>query len=286
MHTKKELDQKLQSAGLVPHKKLGQNFLVNPSVCTRIISSCREFDFSTLVEIGPGLGALTDDLISLGAKTLLIEYDRGMVQYWEKEIERRNLSQLQIIHEDALQFSWEKLNEQGGEFRPPRLLVSNLPYSIAGSLVIDLSGAEVFEGLVLMFQKEVAERILSDVGSEDYGFLSVVAQSYWDIAKVIDAGPQDFHPVPHVGSRVLKFKARKTNTENGEPLKNAGTYKKFIKQAFSQRRKKLSSNLGALFSKDMIVGAFIDLQLVETTRAQDLSPEQFIKIFKNLSGEK
>jgi 16S rRNA (adenine1518-N6/adenine1519-N6)-dimethyltransferase len=132
----------------------------------------------------------------------------------------------------------------------------------------------------------VAERILSDVGSEDYGFLSVVAQSYWDITKVIDAGPQDFHPVPNVGSRVLKFKARKTDAENGEHLKNADTYKKFVKQAFSQRRKKLSSNLGALFSKEKIEGAFIDLKLVEITRAQDLSPEQFIKIFMCLTGEK
>jgi 16S rRNA (adenine1518-N6/adenine1519-N6)-dimethyltransferase len=156
------------------------------------------------------------------------------------------------------------------------VLISNLPYSIAASLVVELSsGEQPFDHLVLMFQKEVAERIDAPLSSKDYGMLSVVAQANWDIAKVIDAGPQDFFPVPNVGSRVLKFSRKDVAFDRPKFLN-------FVKLAFSQRRKKLSSNLSGQFSKVDISKCFEVLGLGPDTRAQELDPTKFVALFEKL----
>jgi 16S rRNA (adenine1518-N6/adenine1519-N6)-dimethyltransferase len=128
-----------------------------------------------------------------------------------------------------------------------------------------------------MFQKEVAERIDAPLSSKDYGMLSVVAQANWEIAKVIDAGPQDFFPVPNVGSRVLKFSRK---TVDFDRLK----FLNFVKLAFSQRRKKLSSNLGGQFSKLDIEKKFVELGLGPDTRAQELTPSIFLALYKALAS--
>jgi 16S rRNA (adenine1518-N6/adenine1519-N6)-dimethyltransferase len=266
MHNKFELDQRMIAAGIRPLKKLGQNFLLNPKICQAIVDCSLRFKPSTVVEIGPGLGALTDSLVG-NIKLVLIEVDGGLVEYWKKV-----LPDAEIIHQDALKLNWDL------KWEHPTVLVSNLPYSIAASLVVDLSVMDhPFDSLVLMFQKEVAERIQAKFSSSDYGMLSVIAQTFWDIDKVIDAGPQDFFPVPHIGSRVLEFVPKKTNVPRQKFLS-------FVKQAYSQRRKKLSTNLSAHYPKPRIEEAFLALNLGPDTRAQELTPPAFVQLFNHLSS--
>jgi len=264
MHNKSELDRRLELAGVKPLKKLGQNFLLNPKICESLVAAVSEFKPSSVVEIGPGLGALTDSLLKRAWRNILIEVDSGLVEFWKKQNPT-----LEIIHKDALHIEWENLNLEN-----PSVLVSNLPYSIAASLVVELSAkSHPFSALVLMFQKEVAERIAAPVSSADYGMLSVIAQTNWKISKLIDAGPQDFFPVPHVGSRVLVFTPLQTQFSKEKFLG-------FVKLAYSQRRKKLISNLSGSYKRPELELHFSALGLSQDSRAQELSPEQFVALFK------
>lgn len=267
MHNKKELDERMREAGIQPLKKLGQNFLLNPKICAAIVEGAASFTPHTVVEVGPGLGALTDELARGPWKLKLVELDGGLAKFWSAR-----LPLVPVIHEDALQLDWKAQT-----LPQPAVLVSNLPYSIAASLVVELSSFdfEIFSGLVLMFQKEVAQRIQAATHDEDYGLLSVVAQTHWDVDQLIDAGPQDFYPVPNVGSRVLSFKWRSGPHPGPE-------FTKFVKLAFSQRRKKLGSNLQGGFSKEGIQRAFSEMSLKDTCRAQELAPPELLRLFKKL----
>ncbi len=270
MHTKKELDIILNQAGLTPLKKLGQNFLVNPVICQRITTEVKNSQCKSVVEIGPGLGALTDDLLKLSLPLTLIEIDSGFCKFWE---EKSNSGNFKIIHSDALQLDWDSI-----DIESPCCLVSNLPYSIAASIVVEMSKRDSLgiDKMVLMFQKEVAERLQASVNDEDYGMLSVVAQSCWNIERLIDAGPQDFHPVPNVGSRVLTFKKIPGSICNDEFIS-------FVKLAFSQRRKKMISNLGGMIEKSKLKTVFEKSGLSEDTRAQELSVSEFQNLFTQIS---
>ncbi|MDZ4678076.1 MAG: 16S rRNA (adenine(1518)-N(6)/adenine(1519)-N(6))-dimethyltransferase RsmA [Oligoflexia bacterium] len=268
MHTKQELDKRLAQAGIQPLKKLGQNFLLNPKICTALIDEVKSCNPQSVLELGPGMGALTDELLPGPWKTTLVELDAGMVKYWHAKF-----PELEIIHKDALKIDWQTL-----ELLKPSVIVSNLPYSVAASLVVELSSLNemVFQDMILMFQKEVAERIAADFHADDYGMLSVMAQTAWNITKVIDAGPQDFFPVPNVGSRVLRFTWK-------QPSFDREKFLKFIKACFAQRRKKLSTNLSSWYPKEKIKAVYDSMGLSTDTRAQELDIARFTDLFKALS---
>jgi len=277
MHTKKELDRIFNETGLRPNKKLGQNFLVNPRIVQRLIEKSsqliKDFNLQSVVEIGPGFGALTDDLARLGPALLLCEFDSGLVEYWR-------VKGFEVVPGDALLHDWQELVRKG-KIQAPSLLVSNLPYQIAASLVMELClQSHPFQALIFMFQKEVAVRIASQKGQENYGLLSIVAQTYWEVSTLIDAGPQDFHPVPNVGSRVLTFVRKPGVSEKIPPESFVG----FVKAAFIQPRKKLSSNLGSRFNASQLEKAWAHFVLDPGVRAEGLTPGQFQKLHAFLTG--
>lgn len=209
-------------------KSLGQNFLISDSVIEKILAAALAFKSDKVLEIGPGCGALTDLLVDQYKNLKLIELDRHLFDFWKQR-------GCDIINADALQIDWQPYADY--------LLVSNLPYQISSSLVIDRSlDAKPLLGMVLMFQKEVAQRLRATHQSEHYGMLSIIAQEFWTIQTVCDAGPRDFKPAPKVASRVLSFKPKKSN------VKIPADYLKFVKLAFQQRRRILRTNLLALDS--------------------------------------
>ena len=168
-----------------------------------------------MVEIGPGLGALTDILIQSDFKYQAIELDKSLFDYWKEQ-------GLDIINEDALRINWSTIQAE--------TLVSNLPYQISSSIVIDRSVEPCnIQSMVLMFQKEVAQRIRAQAKTDAYGLLSVIAQEFWNIETVCDAGPKDFSPPPKVASRVLKFSLKPNDIEN------RSHYLRFVKMCFQQR---------------------------------------------------
>lgn len=272
---KQKILRRLEEASLQgPKRSLGQNFLISQSVVDRIIHRVKELAIrfgseSGLIEVGPGLGALTDELIEFANETSrslkAIELDQRLAQYWRDR-------GLQVVEGDALKTEWPR-------FSGPSVLVSNLPYQISSSLVIERSiDTAGVAAMVLMFQKEVAQRLTAQVSTSDYGLLSVIAQLVWDIEKVSEAGPGDFWPAPRVASRVLQFRLK---AEAPSPAEMQ-TVLKVAKVAYSHRRKLLVSNLDQLGQpRDKVLEIFSRLGLRQTARAEELAPG----IVRRLSSE-
>jgi 16S rRNA (adenine1518-N6/adenine1519-N6)-dimethyltransferase len=266
----KKLLERLEAG---PKRSLGQNFLISDHVIGKIIDSVnRNQDFGIL-EIGPGLGALTFDLKELGRPLCLLELDKKFAEFWRSEGQT-------VVEGDALGLDWNALVE-AGEFKSLAYvsLVSNLPYQISASIVIDRSlGPDKVQEMTLMFQKEVAQRVKAKERTEDYGLLSVIAQTFWDVEIVSDAGPGDFFPPPKVASRVLKF-IRKSSE-----IRNRKAFLVFCKQCFQQRRKMLAGNLKVLNSErlEKSLEWLNSSGLGVKVRAEELNPKQFVELFKYL----
>ncbi|OQW50303.1 MAG: hypothetical protein A4S09_00480 [Proteobacteria bacterium SG_bin7] len=243
-----------------PKRSLGQNFLVNQAVIDKIISAVCDFHPQNIIEVGPGTGALTKHLMKMKLPLILVELDRDLAVKWKEE--KQN-----VIEGDALKVAWE-----GFASISETVFVSNLPYQISSSIVIDRS-VEPFciKGMVLMFQKEVAQRLMAKKSTPDYGMLSVIAQVFWRIEKVCDADPKSFNPPPNVASRVLRFVRKESEVVDRKKFLS------FIKSAFAQRRKLLSKNLNV--ERESLTR----LGFKETVRAEELSPEEFVTLFASFN---
>ncbi len=248
----------------MPLKQLGQNFLVNQALARKIARAAQKFP-PPWVEIGPGLGALTNLFLPAEKENLiLIERDKKLAAYWESRGAR-------VFFGDALKISWRDL--------PPRLtLFGNLPYHIAGPLIMEsLPFRERIHGMVFMMQREAAQRALARPGGKDYGPLSVVCSLFWRARVLAEALESDFFPAPKVRGRVLAF----------EPKENAWTddlsgFLRFVKNCFSQRRKMLLRRLplpAAGASLPQAKEIFSDMSLDFKIRAEAISPEQFLELF-------
>ena len=256
------LAQRMEELDVYAKKSLGQNFLVSDTVIDKIIEAAIRFNVEKIVEIGPGCGALTDILLEKYKNLKLIELDRNLFEFWKSK-------DCDIINADALQMDWSGYTDY--------LLVSNLPYQISSSLVIDRSLDKTpLIGMVLMFQKEVAQRIRATHQTENYGMLSIIAQEFWDIQTVCDAGPRDFKPPPKVASRVLSFKPRKSNLDNPQE------YLTFVKAAFKQRRRILKTNLqqlGHCYNLNLLLEWFNKNNKTDKVRAEELSVLELNSLF-------
>ena len=277
MNRKERVIQRLQELGADgPKRSLGQNFLISDQVIEKILKVVQSAPAASLVEVGPGLGALTDDLIALNQPLILIELDRRFAEAWRG----RGLPQTTVIEGDALKLDWRAFGIPENS-----LFVSNLPYQISSSLVIERSLEPAgINRMILMFQKEVAQRIAAGAASKEYGLLTVIAQAFWETSTVCEAGPRDFFPSPNVASRVLHFKKREAQWLN-TPGVTRGHFLSFAKAAFSHRRKLLTRNLlGGFFSgpKDvlpLLEQIFASQGLLATARAEELDPEAFIRLY-------
>lgn len=270
MSTARERLHEVQEAlGIAAKRSLGQNFLVSDLVIERIIDKTVSFKPEILIEIGPGPGALTYFLREMECSFQVIELDRVLAQYWRDQ-------GMSVIEADALQLDWKPFFQGTGK----KVLVSNLPYQISSSIVIerslDIGG---LDHMVLMFQKEVAQRIAAKPKTENYGLLTVIAQTFWKTETVAEAGPRDFNPPPRVASRVLAF------TGKPSPLSNPKAYLGFVKSAFAQRRKLLKKNISGIcqqrsVTEERLVIWLKEMGFTETVRAEELSPDQFVSLYK------
>ena len=260
-----------------PKRSLGQNFLISEIVVERIIKAVQRYIEGEIVEIGPGLGSLTDELIELTKPLTLIELDKKFVEYWRARSEAETAIKINVVEGDALRIDWPSVLPPG-----KAILVSNLPYQISSSLLIDRSLEPFqFSAMILMFQKEVAQRITAESRNKDYGLLTVIAQNFWRIDLLCECAPRDYYPAPNVASRVLIFKIR----TDGLPISQRPEFLKFVKAGFSHRRKHLFSNLkGQYFSSrnlpaDRLVEAFEKTETSPKARAEELTPEKFKDLF-------
>ncbi|MCB0363059.1 MAG: ribosomal RNA small subunit methyltransferase A [Bdellovibrionales bacterium] len=270
MNLRLKIKERLEFLGTTPKRSLGQNFLIDEAVATKIIDVAKSSTCDLYIEIGPGLGSLTDGLLNLGRPLILIELDRALAQFWRD----RGLT---MVEGDALKLSWSDL-----PLANSACLVSNLPYQISTHLVVERSvGPQEINEMILMFQKEVAQRLTASPKSKEYGMLSVMAQSYWAITQVGNVGPKSFVPSPKIASRVLRFYRRQ------DCPRDAKNYLKFLKAAFSQRRKLIWKNLSGeaikyRCSPSQLVALGENLGLGSRLRAEELSIQAFEKLYYEL----
>lgn len=238
-------------------KSLGQHFLKDQSVIDRILISLSRCTFSSLLEVGPGGGALTKKLIQLpdiDFKT--VEIDEEKVTFLRSEF-----PSLQVIQEDFLGMA--------KPFAKPFTIIGNFPYNISSQIIFKIiDWYPSVESVVGMFQKEVAERIVSKPGNKDYGVLSVMTQYYFETVHLFNVGRESFIPPPKVTSSVIRFEKRKELLN----VLSENSFKRLVKAAFAHRRKKLRNNLRGIISAEKLGDSMFD------RRAETLSVEEFARL--------
>lgn len=227
---------------IYPKKRLGQHFLVDKNVVRRIVAVADIKPQDHVLEIGPGKGALTEGLLGAGAHVIAIEADRALAAYLAAEFaDAVSTGQLEIITADALKVSFLDIHKGVGS---QLKAVSNLPYNISGPIMTKLiSEREAFCLMVLMLQKEVAERLASAPGSKAYGILSILSQVYADIRLEFHLSPSVFFPPPKVQSTVVRLTPL---TALRIPVPDPAFFRRVVTSSFSARRKTLPNSLKSL----------------------------------------
>lgn len=220
-------------------KSLGQHFLTDEKVSQQIVQSLQSFEFTNLLEVGPGGGALTKYLLQLPAIQLkCVELDQEKVEWLMQTYPELNSK---IISGSILEI--EK------PFPAPFMVVGNFPYNISSQIVFRiLEWKDSVQGMVGMFQKEVAQRIVSKEGSKVYGVTSVLVQAYFDVEYLFEVDEQAFNPPPKVKSAVIALRPK----GNYFPVKSERAFFVLVKTAFNQRRKTLRNAVKSLFSEEIL----------------------------------
>ena len=271
------LREVIRRHGLTPKKSLGQNFLFDLNLTARIARAAEPLENITVVEIGPGAGGLTRALLALGARRVVaIERDQRAIAALE-EIGARYPGQLEIVAGDALRI------DPRDQLGPERArVVANLPYNIATALLIGWLTAEPwppwYDSLLLMFQREVAERIVATPGSKSYGRLSVLAGWRTEAKLLFDVAPSAFVPPPKVTSSVVRLTPRPV------PLAcQSIALQRVTEAAFGQRRKMLRQSLKTL---GVDAGALLSEADIEpTARAEEIPVEGFVALANIFNGQ-
>jgi 16S rRNA (adenine1518-N6/adenine1519-N6)-dimethyltransferase len=248
-----------------PRKRFGQNFLRDQHVLDCIVHAAELQAGDRILEIGPGAGALTNRLLETGLPVLAVEIDRDL----GAALQQRSDKNLAVVVGDALRMDWAKLLPD-----PPYKLIANLPYNISSQILFRvLEHRRLFQLLVLMFQKEVGERLIAEAGSRDYGILSVLMQAWFKIDRVVKVPPKAFYPPPKVDSVVLSLAPlRAPHIE----LHDAELFRRLVRGAFAQRRKTLrNSLLGAGWQAERIDRAFAVADIDCRRRGETLTLEEF-----------
>lgn len=261
-------------------KKLGQNFLVNPTVCPKIAELGNAKEGYGVLEIGTGIGTLTAELAKCAEKVTAVEVDKRLFPVLDETV--GHFKNLHIIHNDILKCNLSELFEQ--EFSGLKVAVcANLPYYITTPILMYLLESRVkIDTITVMVQKEVAEKLTAKVGSRESGAITVAVNYYGTVEKLFSVSRGSFMPAPNVDSAVIQIKVGSDYYEN---CKNEEHFFKMVRSGFSQRRKTLvnvlSSTMG--YDKKILVEALKKLSLSESVRIEALTMENLIDLSNILS---
>lgn len=263
--TATELTAILAEADVVPSKRLGQNFLVDQNTAKWIVDQLNLEPDDTVVEVGPGTGALTEHLIGRVAKIILVEYDRRLAEYLTKRYADR--PEVTVINHDAV-----RLDIRPFFAHKNVKLLGNLPYSAGGAILRNfLKGPSPFVRAVLMLQKEMVDRILAKPRCKDYGVLTLRMQCEWQGEPVKVVPPSCFIPRPLIDSTVMTLEPRQAEL----PVHDRRLFDELVRRGFAQRRKQLRKNLPSDIDWDAVSQK---LGLLPTARAEELSLEEWVAL--------
>lgn len=263
--TATELKQVLADAGVTPSKKLGQNFLVDQNTAEWIVNQLELKISDTIVEVGPGTGALTEHLIGKVQRIILVEFDRRLAEYLRTRFQDH--PEVTVLNEDAAKIDVRPFFA----YRSVKLL-GNLPYSAGGVILRNfLKGPSPFLRAVLMLQKEMIDRILADSGGKDYGVLTLRMQCEWEGEPVKVVPPSCFFPKPQIDSTVMTLVPRQSEL----PIHDRRLFDELIRRGFAQRRKQLRKNLPEELNWDEISQR---LGILSTARAEELTLHDWVAL--------
>ena len=277
----------LEKYGIRARKKYGQNFLIDANVIRGIIDAAQITKEDCVLEIGPGIGSMTQLLSAAAGKVVCVEIDESLRPVLAETLE--DCDNVKILWQDILKTDLKQICEEYNEGRPLKV-VANLPYYVTTPILMQLLEQDkVFSSITVMVQKEVADRIRSGPGSKEYGALSLAVQYFADPEAVLTVSPSCFIPRPNVESSVLCLRAYK------EPPVQCSEKVMFalIRAAFNQRRKTLANAIshgytlgGKKYTREEVTCALEKIGLPPTVRGEALSLEQFAQLSLLLDPER
>ncbi len=252
-------------------KSLGQNFLVDETVIRKIVEAVDPGETDILLEIGPGRGALTKELIERSGRVYALEFDRNLADLLrDKFADRDNFT---ILQDDALKIDYAAI-APGQSLR----LVANLPYNVSTAILQRLFDyPNVFADCVLMFQREVVDRNIAPPGTKDRGYLTVMTEAYFDVEKLFDVSPSAFRPVPKVWSSVARLVPRAVRIENVD------VFHDLVATGFAQKRKTILNNLRLKYPR---AEKYLHLSGIDPTRrAETLTLEEWLCLCNTIASK-
>ena len=267
----------LQKYNFSFQKKFGQNFLIDTHVLDKIIQSANITKDDMVLEIGPGIGTMTQYLAQAAGKVIAVEIDKNLIPILEDTLS--GYDNVRVINEDVLKLDLKKLADEENNGKPVKV-VANLPYYITTPIIMGLFENEVpVESITVMVQKEVAMRMQAGPGTKDYGALSLAVQYYCEPYIAANVPPNCFMPRPKVGSTVIRL------TRYSEPpvtTENEQLMFRLIRASFNQRRKTLANGLNNApdlhYTKEQIAQAIEQLGVSASIRGEALTLQQFAKL--------
>ena len=266
----------LNTYNLRAKKNFGQNFLVDASVTGRMASTLR--DDSVVIEVGPGIGSLTEELAKRAKHVRSYEIDERLIPVLEDTL--KDYDNVEIVLQDILETDINKELQPLVEKYKHIEFAANLPYYITTPVLFKLFESSIpFEKIVVMIQKEVADRFSAKPGTKEYGALSVESQYLYDVKKLFNVPRTSFNPAPNVDSAVISF----TKHEKNKTVDNEKLFFELVKACFKQRRKTLYNNLREYFdSKEKAELLLLKANIPLETRAEMLDLNQYIELYKAL----
>jgi len=251
-------------------KSLGQNFLIDKNIINKIVNIGNIDKNKTILEIGAGYGNLTKRISFVGPKKIYaVEKDKKLASFLKKEL--KNYKNIKIINQDILNIIEKNYSKNNV------IVFGNLPYNISTKVLISFIMLKKwppwYDILILMFQKEVADRIIAKTHTKEFNRLSILANWRLDVKKHFNVSKNCFFPKPKINSTILSFEPKKTNTYD---LKNPKNLEVVTRALFSNRRKKINKNFGKLFNNDISIAKNLNIDL--NKRPEELSSETYYKI--------
>ncbi|MGO3297140.1 MAG: 16S rRNA (adenine(1518)-N(6)/adenine(1519)-N(6))-dimethyltransferase RsmA [Marinobacter sp.] len=261
-----------KKAGHQARKRFGQNFLHDPGVIERIIRAIHPKPDDAIVEIGPGLGAITEEILAVNPRLQVVELDRDLIPILRTKF--FNYPDFRIHQADALKFDYSQLSDG-----KPLRIIGNLPYNISTPLIFHLlAQTGVVQDMHFMLQKEVVQRMAAVSGDNNYGRLGIMTQYFCKVQPLFEVGPGAFRPAPKVDSAIVRLVP---HTELPYPAKDLGTLQAVVRTAFNARRKTLRKALGSLVAVEQLQALGIN----DGLRPENLSLADYVSIADMLVAE-
>ena len=263
----------MKKYNITANKSLGQNFLIDDDIVENIVKSAKIEKEDLVIEIGPGLGTLTNELLKYAGKVICVELDKKMIQILEDRF--RLFDNIEIINDDILKIDLNKIIEES-KMKHTKI-VANLPYYITTPIIMKLLEEKAnFESITVMVQKEVAERLCAKTGTREAGAITYGVEYYSEAEKLFLVPRNSFIPAPNVDSEVINLRIKKEKVEN---VKDEEKLFKIIKYAFMQRRKTLINAFqNAGIDKEKTKEVLNKLEINEKVRGEALTLKDFINI--------